>query len=140
MTHSCVHCGAKFWYGERINRKRKSRNPTFTLCCMQGQVQLPLLKEPPPLINKLLFSDNDSSRHYQKHSRPYNMLFSMTSLGGKVDHSIKKGKGPKMFQLHGENYHLMGSMIPKPGDYAKFYQMYIVDSENELDNRLNFLR
>ncbi|CAA7016464.1 unnamed protein product [Microthlaspi erraticum] len=44
-----------------------------------------------------------------------------------------------MFQLHGENYHLMGSMIPQPGDYAKFYQMYIVDMENEIENRLTFL-
>ncbi|CAA7061379.1 unnamed protein product [Microthlaspi erraticum] len=76
--------------------------------------------------------------HFQKFIRIYNMLFSMTSLGGKTDHSIKKGKGPNMFQLHGENYHLIGSMLPNPGDYAKFYQMYIVDSENELDNRLNF--
>ncbi|CAA7031817.1 unnamed protein product [Microthlaspi erraticum] len=138
MTYSCVHCGAKFWYGERLNRRRRTGDPSFNLCCMHGQVKLPLLKDPPALIKKLLFGDDEMSRHFQKFIRIYNMLFSMTSLGGKTDRSIKKGKGPNMFQLHGENYHLIGSMLPNPGDYAKFYQMYIVDSENELDNRLNF--
>ncbi|CAA7062247.1 unnamed protein product [Microthlaspi erraticum] len=139
MTYRCTHCDAKFWYGERINKKKRSRNPVFTLCCMQGQVTLPLLKDPPPEIKNLIYGDDELSRHYQKHIRPYSMLFSFTSMGGRVDHSVKKGRGPQMFQLHGENYHLMGSMIPQPGDYAKFYQMYIVDMENEIENRLTFL-
>ncbi|CAA7019947.1 unnamed protein product, partial [Microthlaspi erraticum] len=139
MTYRCTHCDAKFWYGERINKKKRSRNPVFTLCCMQGQVTLPLLKDPPPEIKNLIYGDDELSRHYQKHIRPYSMLFSFTSMGGRVDRSVKKGRGPQMFQLHGENYHLMGSMIPQPGDYAKFYQMYIVDMENEIENRLTFL-
>ena len=45
-----------------------------------------------------------------------------------------------MFQLHGENYHLTGSLIPPEGDYAKFGQLYIVDTENEVENRSNALR
>lgn len=62
------------------------------------------------------------------------MLFSFTSLGGQVGRSVKKDRGPQMFQLHGENYHLMGSLKPIDGDYAKFFQLYIVDTENEVDN------
>ncbi|CAA7047294.1 unnamed protein product [Microthlaspi erraticum] len=50
MTYSCVHCGAKFWYGERLNRRRRTGDPSFNLCCMHGQVKLPLLKDPPALI------------------------------------------------------------------------------------------
>ena len=47
-----------------------------------------------------------------------------------------------MFQLHGENYHLSGSLTPPEGDYAKFGQLYIVDTstENEVENRFNALR
>ncbi|CAN7013971.1 unnamed protein product, partial [Brassica oleracea var. botrytis] len=57
-----------------------------------------------------------------------------------VDKSVKKGRGPQMLVLHGENYHLMGSLTPPEGDYAKFGQLYIVDTENEVQNRSNALR
>ncbi|CAN7104027.1 unnamed protein product, partial [Brassica rapa subsp. narinosa] len=63
------------------------------------------------------------------------MLFSFTSLGGKVDRSIPNGVGPKTFTMQGENYHLMGSMKPDVGDSAKFSQLYIVDIETEVDDR-----
>lgn len=63
------------------------------------------------------------------------MVFAMTSLGGQVHRSIPKGRGPSMFRLQGANYHLMGSMKPNDGDYAKFSQLYIVDTENEVHNR-----
>ncbi|KAF8100728.1 hypothetical protein N665_0218s0066 [Sinapis alba] len=67
------------------------------------------------------------------------MVFSFTSLGGKVERSVQAGLGPSMFQLKGENYHLMGSLQPKQGKDAKFSQLYIVDTENEVDNRANCL-
>ncbi|RIA04962.1 hypothetical protein BRARA_K00755, partial [Brassica rapa] len=110
------------WYGERLNKRRNAKNPTFSLCCMQGQVKLPL------------------SRHFQRHIRPYNMVFSFTSLGGRVERSLKKGRGPDMFQLEGENYHLLGAGITRPeGSEPKFGQLYIVDTENEVENRANCL-
>ncbi|CDY44620.1 BnaCnng11690D [Brassica napus] len=43
-THKCEHCGAIMWYGERIEKKRQTKKPKFSLCCGQDQVQLPLLK------------------------------------------------------------------------------------------------
>ncbi|CAN6932684.1 unnamed protein product [Brassica oleracea] len=68
------------------------------------------------------------------------MVFSFTSLGGKCDRSVPKGCGPlKMFVLQGENYHLMGSLKPPPGDPAKFGQLYIVDTENEVTNRASII-
>ncbi|CAN7085429.1 unnamed protein product, partial [Brassica oleracea var. botrytis] len=115
--HKCVHCGAIMWYGERINKNKYRRKPIFTLCCMQGQL----------------------SKHFQRNTRSYNMVFSFTSLGGKIDKSMKKGRGPQMIQLHGENYHLMGSLTPPEGDHAKFGQLYIVDTENEVENKFNAL-
>ncbi|KAF8093647.1 hypothetical protein N665_0381s0007 [Sinapis alba] len=117
------------WYGERLNKRRNAKKPTFSLCCMQGQVQLPLLKEPPSVLKKLLEGDDPRSRHFQKHIRPYNMVFSFTSLG----------KGPDMFQLQGENYHLIGNLTPPDGGEAKFGQLYIVDTENEVENRAKCL-
>lgn len=123
------------WYGERINKKKKLKKPTFSLCCGQGQVKLPLLKESPEVLMNLLSENNEINRFFRDNIRALNMVFSFTSLGGKVDHSVKKGRGPNMFQLQGENYHLMGSLKPDVGDSAKFSQLYIVDTENEVENR-----
>ncbi|CAN7099598.1 unnamed protein product [Brassica rapa subsp. narinosa] len=107
---------------------------------MQGQVKLPLLKEPPPVLKNLLQGDDPRSRHFQRHIRPYNMVFSFTSLGGRVERSLKKGRGPDMFQLQGENYHLLGAGITPPeGSEPKFGQLYIVDTENEVENRTKCL-
>lgn len=68
------------------------------------------------------------------------MLFAFTSLGGQVNKCIPTGRGPMMFQIHGQNYHLMGSLRPEEGDYPKFSQLYIVDTENEVENRASVMR
>ncbi|CAG7885550.1 unnamed protein product, partial [Brassica rapa] len=114
-TYTCSHCGAIMWFGERINKSRKTHKPIFSLCCMQGQVQLPLLKEPPEIITRLLTGDDPLSKNFQKNTRPYNMVFSFTSIGGNCERAAQKGRGPQMFQIHGENYHLVGSLKPNDG-------------------------
>ncbi|KAF8050555.1 hypothetical protein N665_1942s0005 [Sinapis alba] len=127
------------WYNERVNKRTNTSTPSFALCCLQGQMQLPLLKEPPEALKKLIEGNDPLSKHFQKNSRPYNMVFSFTSVGGKCERSVQKGIGPNTFQLQGENYHLMGSLTPGDGKKAKFGQMYIVDTENEIENRTNAL-
>uniref|UniRef100_A0A0D3D401 Helitron helicase-like domain-containing protein n=1 Tax=Brassica oleracea var. oleracea TaxID=109376 RepID=A0A0D3D401_BRAOL len=140
-TFKCEYCKAKMWYGERLDRKTRSKKkPIFLLCCGQGQVKLPTLRESPLAIKQLLYGKDEKSRYYQKKLRALNMLFSFTSLGGKVDRSIPNGVGPKYFTLHGENYHLMGSMKPDIGDSAKFLQLYIVDIDTEVDDRDSVMR
>ncbi|CAN6818925.1 unnamed protein product, partial [Brassica oleracea] len=138
-TYTCSYCGAIMWYNERVNKRKNTRTPSFALCCLQGQVQLPLLKEPPEVLKNLLEGNDPLSKHFQRNCRPYNMVFSFTSLGGKCERSVQKGIGPNTFQLQGENYHLMGSLTPGDGKKAKFGQMYIVDTENEIENRANAL-
>lgn len=128
------------WYGERINNKKNTRKPKFALCCGQGQVQLPLLKDSPATLKQLLYGNDKKSIYFRDNIRQLNMVFSFTSLGGKCDRSVPKGCGPlKMFVLQGENYHLMGSLKPPPGNTAKFGQLYIVDTENEVTNRASII-
>ncbi|CAG7862632.1 unnamed protein product [Brassica rapa] len=138
-THKCEHCGAIMWYGERIEKKRQTKKPKFSLCCGQGQVQLPLLKQSPEILRKLLNDDDEISRYYRENIRQINMVFSFTSLGGKIDRSAPAGHGPKMVVLQGENYHLMGSLKPPTGGDPKFGQLYIVDTENEIQNRASII-
>nr|VDD44886.1 unnamed protein product [Brassica oleracea] len=138
-TYKSDHCGAIMSYGEHTNRKRYARKPKFSMCCGHSQVQLPLLKESPDILKILLTEDDETSRYFRENIRVINIVFSFTSLGGKVDRSVQKGIGPHMFQLQGENYHLMGSLKPPEGE-PKFGQLYIVDTENEIVNRAGTVR
>uniref|UniRef100_A0A0D3E6N4 Helitron helicase-like domain-containing protein n=1 Tax=Brassica oleracea var. oleracea TaxID=109376 RepID=A0A0D3E6N4_BRAOL len=107
-----------------------------------------VIKAPKP-PNQKCFSENEyldegdpdyNCSHCGAIMWPYNMVFSFTSLGGRVERSLKKGRGPDMFQLQGENYHLLGAGITPPeGSEPKFGQLYIVDTENEVENRAKCL-
>ncbi|XP_057740312.1 uncharacterized protein LOC130957472 [Arachis stenosperma] len=131
----CEHCGARFWYDERIDRHYNSRNPKFTLCCRRGQVQLPRLQQPPEILDELFFGSDAKAIHFQNNTRTYNSMFAFTSFGGKIDRSVNNNsRGPPTFILHGQNYHLMGSLLPQEGASAKFAQLYIYDTQNEIKN------
>jgi len=118
------------WYDERINKRRNLKDDApFTLCCGQWSVKLSFLEESPELVKELLTDDDAQGRNYRKHAWIYNMVFAMTSIGGKVDKSMPKGQGPIMFRLQGGNYHLIGGLKLSEGDYAKYSQLYIVDTE-----------
>ncbi|XP_012837527.1 PREDICTED: uncharacterized protein LOC105958070, partial [Erythranthe guttata] len=51
--------------------------------------------------------------------------------------SINNGSGPYTFLLHGQNYHLLGSLLPEEGTRPKFAQLYIFDTENEIQNGID---
>ena len=129
------------WYKERIKKTRRCVSPTFHLCCGNGKVQLPILKEPPIVLQRLLF-DNESkeSKNYQNHIRTYNMMFAFTSPGAKVERTFNNGKGPPNLRIQGQSCHRIGSLLPVPGGLPKFSQLYIYDTENEVQNKMKSLR
>ncbi|XP_048604781.1 uncharacterized protein LOC125582235 [Brassica napus] len=98
---------------------------------------LPRLANPPMELMTLLCKGDELSKHYREFIRAYNMMFSFTSLGGKIDHSINNGRGPFVFRMSGENYHRIGDIVPEPGQAPKFSQLYIIDTLNEIKNRLD---
>lgn len=128
------------WSAERLAKPKKNTPLQFAMCCMKGKVQLPELKQAPPQLMDLLHQDDRKSKHFQDNIRSYNMMFSFTSLGGKIETSINSGSGPYTFLLHGQNYHLLGSLLPEEGSRPKFSQLYIYDTENEVENRLRAVR
>ncbi|XP_012834976.1 PREDICTED: uncharacterized protein LOC105955730 [Erythranthe guttata] len=140
QTYECPFFGSMMWYGERIDKHRQTSRPKFGLCCMSGKVQLPKIRDAPPTLNNLVFGTDRRSKHFQENVRSYNMMFSFTSLGGKVQTSINNGSGPYTFLLHGHNYHLLGSLLPEEGTRPKFAQLYIFDTENEIHNRIDAVR
>jgi hypothetical protein len=127
------------WYHERRQKCKETTSPKFQLCCGNGKVQLPFLKKPPQVLFNLLFDDKSKeSKNYQKHLRSYNSMFAFTSPGMKFDKNFKGKKGPPVLRLMGQPCHRMGSMLPKPGEAPKFAQLYIYDTDNEVNNRMNF--
>ncbi|KAK7311202.1 hypothetical protein RJT34_09186 [Clitoria ternatea] len=137
----CQFCGANMWYQERIKKHKSTSNPKFQLCCGLGKIQLPLLKNPPHVLQHLLFDhDSSDSKNYQAHIRAYNMMFAFTSPGAKLDKTYNNGRGPPSVRIQGQSCHLIGSLLPMPGHTPKFAQLYIYDTENEIQNRLRGLR
>lgn len=67
-------------------------------------------------------------------------MFAFTSMGGKIQREINVGGAPPIFVMNGENYHQIGSLMPLPGDNPKFAQLYIYDTENEIQNRMSVVR
>uniref|UniRef100_A0A453CC78 ATP-dependent DNA helicase n=1 Tax=Aegilops tauschii subsp. strangulata TaxID=200361 RepID=A0A453CC78_AEGTS len=130
------------WHQERSKHNTNKSRPTFGLCCKEGKVKLPPLKKPPAYLQQLLTSNEKGEpSNYRDNIRNYNPMFAFTSMGGQVDYEInKKGGAPYVFRLNGQNYHQIGTLLPKDnGDNAlrpKFAQLYIYDTENEVRNRM----
>ncbi|XP_074306350.1 uncharacterized protein LOC141641592 [Silene latifolia] len=133
--YECTKCRAQMWFQERKKKKKGTRCPKFSLCCSDGKVKLPWLKEPPQLLKSLLSRQHPFSKHFIENIRAYNGMFSFTSMGGKIDHSINQGRGPYTFRMGGQNIHRIGSLLPSTGATPKFCQLYIYDTEKEVENR-----
>nr|XP_043633374.1 uncharacterized protein LOC122604555 [Erigeron canadensis] len=136
-TYICDSCQAMLWYGEAIRGNTDLKKKSYSLCCSRGKVQLPKLKEPPTMLAQLFHGKNPQSKDFIENIRQYNTMFSFTSMGGKIDHTYNKGGGPYNFRMHGQNYHSIGSLMPRTGQKPKFLQLYIVDTDNEVSHRFS---
>jgi hypothetical protein len=67
-------------------------------------------------------------------------MFAFTSMGGQANTKINNGGGPPQFILSGQNYHRIGSLLPEQGTTSKFAQLYIYDTQNEVENRAAIFR
>lgn len=73
---------------------------------------------------------------FLQHIRQYNSLFSFTSMGADIDDSLNQGGGPYVFKINGQVYHRIGSLLPNEDNPPKFAQLYIYDTQNEVQNRM----
>ncbi|XP_071739529.1 uncharacterized protein [Rutidosis leptorrhynchoides] len=138
-TYKCAACGAMLWYQETLRGiSTKGLAGAYSLCCLKGKIALPKFDKPPPkLLLDLYTNKHPLSKHFFENIRQYNMIFAFTSMGGKVDTSINKGKGPYTFRIRGQNCHRYGGLVPVVGSAPKFSQLYIYDTGNEAANRKN---
>ncbi|XP_035831968.1 uncharacterized protein LOC110870335 [Helianthus annuus] len=86
----CYKCDAMLWEDEMLRGSKKRNKTSYSLCCSNGDVELPRPPTPPPLLCHLYKSRTSQSRNFMDNIRAYNMMFSFTSLGGKVDKSYQR--------------------------------------------------
>ncbi|GJZ69212.1 hypothetical protein Tco_0632762 [Tanacetum coccineum] len=134
-THACEHSGALFWFEERLKSTPTCSLPRYNRCCKAGRVALRTYQIYPEYI-KLLLGDC----HFLENIRAYNQMFSMTSLRANIDESINNGRGPYVFKIFGQLYHWIGSLCPADREPPRFLQLYISDTDNEVDNHLSHYR
>lgn len=87
-----VRCYASMWYEERSQKATKTKNPTFSLCCQDGKVLLPKLKEAPAPLKSLLDYNNSVTSKFREQIRIYNGMFCFTSFGAKIDPTVNQGR------------------------------------------------
>ena len=138
MDQICVYCGAKFWIEER-NHGSNQTSPAFAVCCAGGKVSLPALLEPPSYLLDLYTSPGPISNSFRKNIRAYNNILACTSFGTDVDERFQM-QGISNFRIHGQVYHLIGSLLPESGHSPMFAQLYIYDTEHENENRHSIMR
>ncbi|GJS87840.1 hypothetical protein Tco_0770476 [Tanacetum coccineum] len=62
--------------------------------------------------------------HYAANKiRVYNGMFCFTSFGAMIDHSINVGSGLYTFRINGQNYHRIGSLLPKEGTQPRIVHL-----------------
>lgn len=97
-TSKCSHCNALMWDKERVNKGNRNSSPQFSLCCGKGEIKLPKVKPTPQFLLDL-HKDKEKATNFRRCIRSYNAMVNFSSIGGKVDHSINKGRGPKIFRM-----------------------------------------
>ncbi|KIJ32889.1 hypothetical protein M422DRAFT_183878 [Sphaerobolus stellatus SS14] len=136
MNTRCEHCNALHWLEERVLYMGSQLNPKFGLCCDHGRVNLPSPPSPPlELLD--LFKDNSSvGKEFRENIRRYNSAFAFISLGCKLNAGMERSGGPYSFRVDGELYHMVGSLLPEPGDPPSYAQLYFYDPLEALEYRM----
>ncbi|KAL6622878.1 hypothetical protein ACP70R_032757 [Stipagrostis hirtigluma subsp. patula] len=60
-------------------------------------------------------------------------------MGARIDRSVNSGGGPYVFRINGQVHHRIGSLLPADGDPPQFVELYVYDTEHEIDNRIRAL-
>ncbi|KAK8918884.1 hypothetical protein KSP39_PZI021564 [Platanthera zijinensis] len=125
QPHFCTNCNAKLFGGE-----------TPTMCCSNGRVQIPSIPVPPELYH-LFTTDSAESRHFRRYIRSYNHVFAFTSMGVTLDEALVADQhAVYTLRAHGSIYHRIGSLLPAANTRSRYLQLYIYDTEHEIDYRL----
>jgi len=127
MNLICEECGAKHFKGERPQDKK------FQQCCKKGRVILPLPKECPEPLSKLLQNNHPKAKSFMSKIRNYNSAHAFASMGATI--SSPPGRGPYCFRIHGQVYHNTAAVGATPN--PKYADLYFMDAAQASSYRAN---
>ncbi|GJY10516.1 ATP-dependent DNA helicase PIF1-like protein [Tanacetum coccineum] len=136
-SYECRNCNAYMWYKERNNKGNRAVNPTFSLCCQEGKLLLPKLKETPSPLAQLLDYTAPETSKLREQIRVCNGMFCFTSFGSRIDHSINTGRGVYTFRINGQNYHRIRSLLSALRFQPRYAQVYFFDTHNVVKIRMS---
>lgn len=132
-TEWCHHCNAAFWHGELLKgHDFQNGQAVYHLCYANGKIFMQPEADPPDYIKHLLAQSS-----FMENISAYNQMFAMNSFSATVDNTVNHGRGPYVFKVSGQIDNRIGSLCPTGDDDPKFLQLYIYDTHNEVQNRLN---
>ncbi|KAK9053094.1 hypothetical protein SSX86_029724 [Deinandra increscens subsp. villosa] len=137
--YKCSNCKALMWGAEKSKTTDLDGEASFSSCCQDRKVLLPSPLQAPEPLRSLLDYDNRLAAGFREKIRRYNSMFTYTSFGAKIDHSVNEGRGVYTFRVSGQNYHRIGSLLPTQGKQPTYAQLYFHDTQNEVSNRINAL-
>ncbi|XP_044005535.1 uncharacterized protein LOC122850453 [Aphidius gifuensis] len=134
MNILCTHCTAKHFASEKVINKGSS----FNDCCSHGEVKLDPLPDPPSILKELFSGIHPLSNHFYDHIRPYNSSFSFASFNANLVTFRSRRPGPFCFKIQGQIYYQINtSLYPANNEAPSNGQLFIVDSNEAVDYRLN---
>lgn len=135
MNDICQYCCSRNFKDERPS------DGLFTHCCRKGKVKLPKpvdinkneLKYPTFLQDLMSNPANPDYRTFREQIRSINNAVSFASMG--ADIVDVPGRGPFVFKIHGQSYHLISHLNPPANKTRKYAQLYVIDSTQALSIR-----
>eukprot|EP00794_Sanderia_malayensis_P008568 gene8568-biopygen6854 len=133
MNNVCTNCGAKY-FKEELNTKKK-----YTKCCREGAVHLPAIQPPPAVLMPLFLGHTEDtqrdSKDFLSKFRQYNATMAMASWTANIPQV--PGRGPSVITIHGSAYRRTARLGPLPGQQPKYAELYIMDTAEALEHRMN---
>src|SRR5882762_5255212 len=126
MDDACPQCGALHWIEERIGTSSRT-SPRYNMCCLDGDVVLPPVRDPPPQLRALYESNLPHAAQFRANIRRYNGALAFTSVNYRTDTRVDGGYVP--FQIQGELFHLQGPLENDPAVPPVFSQVWFHDPE-----------
>lgn len=137
MNKRCRYCGALFFEGEWV---KNNAPDVFNACCLKGRLVLQNAFEGFPPKLQRLFERNYGKgfdRNFHDCIRNYNSAFAVGSM--KAQTAEFKNFGPYCYKIHGQIYHTVNlAMHPEDHDPPSFAQLFIVDTAEATEHRMDF--
>lgn len=137
-SHTCGSLNIPCQFCNALNfEAEKPSDGKFNTCCHKGKIKLPQRRPFPSYLQNLMTNiDAPDYQNFKQNIRSYNSAISFASMGAKLAANVP-GYGPYCFKVQGQIYHRTSHLHPPEGQQRKFAQLYVLDTAEAIEQRLN---